>query len=66
MRPVVRFTLHQRVLFNLLFVFMIVAGVFALDALPTERYPEVNFGKVIITTVYPGASPRDVEALVTR
>jgi multidrug efflux pump subunit AcrB len=65
-RPVVRFTLRQRVLFNLLFVFMIVAGVFALDALPTERYPEVNFGKVVITTVYPGASPRDVEALVTR
>jgi HAE1 family hydrophobic/amphiphilic exporter-1 len=65
-QSVVRFTLRQRVLFNLLFVFMIVAGVFALDALPTERYPEVNFGKVVITTVYPGASPRDVEALVTR
>jgi multidrug efflux pump subunit AcrB len=66
MQTVVRFTLRQRVLFNLLFVLMIVAGVFALDALPTERYPEVNFGKVIISTTYPGASPRDVEALVTR
>jgi HAE1 family hydrophobic/amphiphilic exporter-1 len=66
MQSVVRFTLRQRVLFNLLFVLMIVAGVFALDALPTERYPEVNFGKVVISTTYPGASPRDVEALVTR
>jgi HAE1 family hydrophobic/amphiphilic exporter-1 len=66
MQAVVRFTLRQRVLFNLLFVIMIVAGVFSLGALPMERYPEVNFGKVVITTLYPGASPRDVEALVTR
>ncbi|MCG6983612.1 MAG: efflux RND transporter permease subunit [Thiocapsa sp.] len=66
MRGLVRFTLRQQVLFNLLFVLMIVAGAFSLAALPMERYPEINFGKVIVTTVYPGASPRDVEALVTR
>ena len=66
MESVVRFTLRQRVLFNLLFVLLIVAGVFAVGALPMERYPEVNFGKVLIKTFYPGASPRDVEALVTR
>nr|WP_207168559.1 efflux RND transporter permease subunit [Thiocystis violacea] len=62
----VRFTLRQRVLFNLVFVLMIVAGVFALGLIPVERYPEINFGKVEITTIFPGASPRDVEALVTR
>ena len=66
MRELVRFTLRQQVLFNLVFVFLIVAGAFSIAALPTERYPEVNFGKVNITTLYPGASPRDVEALVTR
>ncbi len=66
MESVVRFTLRQRVLFNLIFVLMIVAGAFAIGSLPMERYPEVNFGKVIINTFYPGASPRDVEALVTR
>ena len=66
MESVIRFTLRQRVLFNLVFVVLIVAGVFAIGALPMERYPEVNFGKVVIATFYPGASPRDVEALVTR
>ncbi|MBK1645353.1 acriflavin resistance protein [Thiocapsa imhoffii] len=66
MTSIVRFTLRQRVLFNVLFVLIFVAGIFALDALPTERYPEVNFGKVVISTIYPGASPSDVEALVTR
>ena len=65
MRPVVRFTLGQRVLFNLVFVLLMVAGAFSVSRLSVERYPEVNFGKVIINTIYPGASPRDVEALVT-
>ena len=66
MRPVVKFTLRQNVLFNLVFVLMIVAGAFSIMELPVERYPQVNFGKVMITSFYPGASPRDVEALVTR
>ena len=66
MRPVVRFTLGQTVLFNLVFVLLMVAGAFSAMQLPAERYPEVNFGKVIINTFYPGASPEDVEALVTR
>ncbi len=66
MESLIRFTLRQRVLFNLLFVLLIVAGAFATAQLPVERYPDVNFGKVLITTFYPGASPRDVESLVTR
>lgn len=66
MRPLVRFSLHHTVMFNLLFVLLIVAGAFSFLSLPVERYPQVNFGKVMVTTFYPGASPRDVEALVTQ
>ncbi|NOR81095.1 MAG: AcrB/AcrD/AcrF family protein [Methyloprofundus sp.] len=66
MESIVRFSLKQKVFFNLLFVFLIVAGFFAINALPVERYPNVNFGEVVISTAYPGASPSDVEALVTR
>ncbi|MDZ7753148.1 MAG: efflux RND transporter permease subunit [Gammaproteobacteria bacterium] len=66
MTPVVRFALGQTVLFNLVFVLLMVAGAFSVMQMPVERYPEVNFGKALIVTVYPGASPRDVEALVTR
>ncbi|MGB5835021.1 MAG: efflux RND transporter permease subunit, partial [Thiohalocapsa sp.] len=65
MHALVRFTLRQQVLFNLVFVVLILIGAFTLGSLSVERYPEVNFGKVFITTVYPGASPRDVETLVT-
>lgn len=66
MDSIVRFSLKQKVFYNLLFVLMFVAGFFAINELPIERYPNVNFGEVVITTVYPGASPSDVEALVTQ
>ncbi len=66
MESIVRFSLKQKVFFNLLFIFLFVAGFFAINEIPIERYPNVNFGKVAISTIYPGASPSDVEALVTR
>jgi HAE1 family hydrophobic/amphiphilic exporter-1 len=65
MESVVRFTLRQQVLFNLIFVLLMLVGLFAISDLPVERYPKINFGRVIVTTIYPGASPHDVEALVT-
>jgi HAE1 family hydrophobic/amphiphilic exporter-1 len=45
---------------------LMVGGVFTLFALPAERYPDFGFGKVFIFTTYPGASPEEVESLVTR
>ena len=66
MESVVRFSLKQRVFYNLIFVVLIVVGFIALFALPAERYPNFGFGEVIISTAYPGASPEEVESLVTR
>ena len=65
MQSVVRFTLRQQVLFNLIFVMLILIGIITVGSLPVERYPNINFGKATVSTFYPGASPRDVEALVT-
>jgi HAE1 family hydrophobic/amphiphilic exporter-1 len=65
MDRVVRFTLRQQVLFNLLFVLLMAAGAFSVMSVPVERYPDVMMGEVFIDTVYPGASPADVEALVS-
>jgi len=49
-----------------MFVLLMVAGAFALLAVPVERFPPVAFGETIIQTYYPGASPQEVETLVTR
>ncbi|HID98509.1 MAG TPA: efflux RND transporter permease subunit [Thermodesulfobacteriaceae bacterium] len=65
MRPLVRFTLGHTVFFNLIFVLLMVAGAFCFFNLPLERYPNVEMGKVLISTYYPGASSTDVETLIT-
>jgi HAE1 family hydrophobic/amphiphilic exporter-1 len=66
MDAIIRFSLKQKIFFNLVFVLLFVAGFYSLSELPTERYPNVNFGEVVIDIAYPGASPIDVETLVTR
>ncbi|MDY6953631.1 MAG: efflux RND transporter permease subunit, partial [Thermodesulfobacteriota bacterium] len=65
MKPFFRYVLKQSVLVNLLFVLSMAVGLFSLFDLPIERYPNVHMGKVEITTLFPGASPEEVEALVT-
>ncbi len=66
MESVVAFSLKQRVFYNLMFVVLIVVGFISLFSLPAERYPNFGFGEVIISTIYPGAAPAEVESLVTR
>jgi HAE1 family hydrophobic/amphiphilic exporter-1 len=47
-------------------VALIVLGLLGLDRLGTDLYPDVTFPFVTVTTVYPGASPQDIEESVTR
>ncbi len=51
---------------TLLVIFAIIfGGVVALLELPRESDPEVKIPLAIVTTIFPGASPSDVEELVT-
>ncbi len=59
-------TLKQKVFVNLLFVLLMVVGVFCVLDMPVERFPDVHMGKVVISGFLPGASPDEVETLVTR
>jgi hydrophobe/amphiphile efflux-1 (HAE1) family protein len=45
---------------------LIVLGLLGLDRLGTDLYPDVTFPFVTVTTVYPGASPQDIEESITR
>ena len=62
----IRWTLGQKVFVNLVFVMLMLVGVFCVFDLPVERYPDVRMGKVIVSGFLPGASPEEVETLVTR
>jgi len=45
---------------------VVVAGGVAYLTLPRESAPDITVPLIIVSTVYPGASPADIETLVTR
>ena len=45
---------------------LLVLGLFSYNRLPVEQFPDVSFPVIVIQTVYPGASPENVEEEVTR
>lgn len=42
------------------------AGILSYLAIPKEQYPDVTVPQIFVTTIYPGASPSDMEQLVTK
>ena len=56
---------HGRIFTLLVIVLPIVAGTFAYQSLPKEGEPEISAPHAIIITTYPGASPSEIESLVT-
>jgi multidrug efflux pump subunit AcrB len=60
-----RFFVKQPVFVNLLFVLAIVAGVVTYADIPVDLNPDVSFETAGVITVYQGASPEEVEDLIT-
>ncbi|QTA91075.1 efflux RND transporter permease subunit [Desulfonema magnum] len=65
MKAVVKFSIRQIVFINVIFVILVIAGIFSILTIPVENMPTVDIGKVFISTTYFGASAEDVEQLVT-
>jgi len=67
MRGLIKFALGKTVFLNIVFIGVVVYGLWALFyRMPVDRYPNIQFGEVVINTAYPGASAEDVEKLVTQ
>jgi multidrug efflux pump subunit AcrB len=43
-----------------------VGGLFSYVSIPKESSPSIEIPQIVVTTVYPGASPDDVESLITQ
>ena len=61
-----KFSIEQPVLVNLSSVLILIAGIAAFVSLPKEEWPEVAINTVKIETIYRGASPEEIEQLITR
>lgn len=62
----IHFFVNRPKLGVLLSLIIMLAGIFSLSSLRKEPFPNVNLAVAKITTVYPGATPEDVEELVTQ
>ena len=47
-------------------VIITLAGIMSYNSLPKEQFPDVVVPTIFVSTVYPGASPSDMEQLVTK
>ncbi len=59
-------SLKNPVFATMVMLALVVLGLFSLQRLKIDQYPNVDFPVVVITTEYPGASPEIVESEVSR
>jgi multidrug efflux pump len=50
----------------LLTIFITLAGLFTYQSMPKEQFPDIVIPTIYVSTIYPGASPKDVENLITK
>ena len=65
MKNIVEFFLSRSLLVNLLTFLLLVTGGYVAFTMNREALPTVEFDIVSISTAFPGASPQEVETLVT-
>ena len=58
--------INNKVSIYMLTVIIVIFGAVSYKNIPKEQVPEIIIPTVFVTTVYPGASPVDIENLVTR
>ena len=60
------FAIKNRTSVYVFTILMCIMGMIAYISMPRESYPEIVQPTVIVSLVYPGNSPKDIENLVTR
>ncbi len=58
--------IDNKVAIYVMVIFICLAGIMTYNSLPKENFPEVVLPQIYVTSVFPGASPKDVENLVSK
>lgn len=59
-------SISNRTAIVVLTIALSIGGLLSYVALPKESQPQIEFAQIVITTIYPGASPDDVESIITQ
>ncbi len=63
---IANFALSQKLLLNLLIVFIIIVGIFVYsNIIRRELLPEIKLGLIVVNTIHPGVSAADIEKDIT-
>ncbi|MES0490969.1 MAG: efflux RND transporter permease subunit [Leptospirales bacterium] len=65
MRKLIDYFIHRSIFGNLVSIAIVVMGAYYFTSMQREAFSKVEFDIVMINTIYPGASPSEVEKLVT-
>ncbi len=58
--------ISNRVAVVVLTIALSIGGLVSYVSLPKESQPQIEFAQIVVTTIYPGASPDDVESIITQ
>ncbi len=58
--------INNRTSIYIITVILTIAGIFSYLKLQKEQFPDIVVPRIIVSTIYPGISPADMENLVTR
>lgn len=64
MKSVFRYFVERTLMVNLISIFLMAVGIYAIFDINREAFPNVNLDKIRIDIPYPGASPSEIERLV--
>ncbi|MCP4131936.1 MAG: efflux RND transporter permease subunit [bacterium] len=62
---ITRFLIERPLLTNIILVLIIILAIASMSRIKRQGMPRVDLGRMDITTIFPGASPEDVELNVT-
>ncbi len=63
---IISFSLNNRLTIFVLMFVLLIMGSYAYYSLPRESFPDIEIPFIVVTTVYSGVSPADIESLVTK
>jgi HAE1 family hydrophobic/amphiphilic exporter-1 len=61
-----RVSLHNPVFATMVMLALVVLGLFSMQRLQVDQFPNVDFPVVVVSTDYPGAAPEIIESEVTK
>jgi HAE1 family hydrophobic/amphiphilic exporter-1 len=59
-------SIKRPILISMVLLVFLIFGILSYFTLTLELFPEIEFGFVTISTVYPGAGPKEIETEITR